>query len=99
MQLGDLKKIVILILHHNELMSVPEGIRTLKSLQRLSLDHNPLDDKTLAQIRKEGALSVIEKDAATLNKECNPHSSNYEILIFSQISYIFRTISYPSSYL
>jgi hypothetical protein len=51
-------------------MSVPEGIRQLKCLQRLSLDHNPLDDKLLAQIRKEGALSVIAKDVATLNKEC-----------------------------
>ena len=74
-------------------MSVPECIKQMRSLMRLSLEHNPLDVKILEQIRKEGALSLIEKEASIISKECmfffgGKRGLSYEYLKYWRVSFV-----------
>lgn len=61
----------------------------MKTLLRFSLEHNPLDDKTLDIIRKDGALALIEKD------EMPSSGPKYKTLNHSKSS---RSVQSSSSY-
>jgi hypothetical protein len=58
----EIPPLVELILHHNQFKAVPKQLLALKSLLAVSLDWNPLETDSVADvIREEGTMSIVHR--------------------------------------
>eukprot|EP01103_Thecamoeba_quadrilineata_P010189 TRINITY_DN2125_c1_g2_i1.p1 TRINITY_DN2125_c1_g2~~TRINITY_DN2125_c1_g2_i1.p1 ORF type:complete len:1272 (+),score=274.58 TRINITY_DN2125_c1_g2_i1:40-3855(+) len=63
-------KLNVLILHNNKIRTLPENLHEMKTLIRLSLEDNPLNENVLAIIRKNGTFGLLNTSDMTRTRSC-----------------------------